>query len=228
MALHRDLAQYCVAVYGEWVSFVSGVGSIALLIILAFWGDQVPFLKDNQKAFVWLGVIGLFVAGFAVWNQIRPKLTFEIKGVWVQLNAFGFPTIDPMAVIVVFKVVLVNTRPANNAIKRYELTVEMDKRPHKSNIVPYDDLIEAKTGKQALNLEAVKRSILIQGHPVEGYVCFEMVDEIDVEAMRYKKFVLTATDAYDVPHKIKGRLPSTDTKILSRKAPQWVNDLYRG
>lgn len=71
--LLRHIGQYLSTIFHGWVALVSGVAGIVLLVLVAFWGDDYAFLKDNKKTFLWTAFICLIVAGFSAWRKERQK-----------------------------------------------------------------------------------------------------------------------------------------------------------
>lgn len=226
MFLLRRLGQYLHAVYESWVSLVSGVGSVVLLVLLAFWGDEWLWLKDNQKTFVWLAIIGLFVTGFVVWDKVRPDLTIEIQRVLLQPYAF-WEDLETLSNVISIELFLVNTRSANTAVKRYGLTVHYDGQTIVGKGFASDGFMLESTHRRFIDLEAEKDKILPQGAPTRGLVCF-VLEGTSLSKLRGKKMVLTVTDSYNVTKRIKATIPTEDTDKLAMSPPPYMNQLYKG
>lgn len=202
MAFHRHLAQYVSVVYGSWVARVSGIGSIVLLVMLVFWGDKWPILRDNKTTFVWLAIICLIVTGFDVWYQSRPDLLIENRGVFLDADSIipEASTVTPQCVTIMLYIV--NARSVPVAIKSYELAVELYGQTIVGQLVSSADIALYTTRRTDLN--AIKNTLMQQGLPTEGWVRFYCGDD---PRLRGQPFVLTVTDAYNIPRKIHGRIP---------------------
>lgn len=220
MSLLLAIWEYVVAMWTDWVSRMSGVASLIISFLAAYYE-----LKDKGKPALWMAAAACYlITSFAVWYKTRPDLSVELQGTWLQFNGYSFPSIDPVAYLIVVKLLLVNTRPANNAIKQYKLTVETALRPHEGSVVRVNKLRWLRAGGGVANLEQAKYSPLVQGQPVEGCVCFE-VGELDAEEMKGRHFVLTVTDAYNVSRRIKGSVPEQDGKVVDQ--PSVYDQAYR-
>lgn len=92
--LHH-VGQYLSAIIHGWVALVSGLASIILLVLVAFWGDDWPFLKDNKKTFVWTAFICLVVAGFSAWRKERQR--------WERHDGLAALSITPKEMVRVYK-----------------------------------------------------------------------------------------------------------------------------
>lgn len=88
------VGQYLSAIYYGWVSLMSGVAGVVLLVLLVFWGDQYTYLKDNKKTFVWMAFICLIVAGFSAWRKERQR--------WERLAGSTVCSLTPEELVKVF------------------------------------------------------------------------------------------------------------------------------
>ena len=73
VSLLHHIVQYLSEIVHGWAALVSGIASIILFILVAFWGDDYVFLKDNRKTFIWTAFICLIIAGFSTWRKERQR-----------------------------------------------------------------------------------------------------------------------------------------------------------
>ncbi|OLE52218.1 MAG: hypothetical protein AUG51_19125 [Acidobacteria bacterium 13_1_20CM_3_53_8] len=93
--LLRHVGQYLSTILHGWVSLVSGIAGIVLLVLVIFWEDKYAFLRDNKATFVWMAFICLMVAGFSAWRKERQK--------WEQLGGLATLSATPKEIVSVFK-----------------------------------------------------------------------------------------------------------------------------
>jgi hypothetical protein len=227
MSLIRRLGQYFVAVCREWVALVSGIVSIALLVLPKWLGNRWPWFKDNETMFICAGVICVFVAGFAVWNKVHPDLRIKIRRATAHLNGFTFSRLDPISSLVILELYLVNARPEPTPIDEYALLVIMTSgRPLRGRNVSVKGLQWGRMGPELIDLECIKHVPLQQGVPVVGHVGFS-VDVIDEKKLSGARVVLTVTDGYNGSRKIRATIQTNGADELDRTPPPYMNEAYR-
>jgi hypothetical protein len=152
MAWSKYLWSFAAAVYRSWVALVSGVGSIVLAFLIAFWGNEWNFLKDNKTTFIGLTIACFIVTMFTVWYKERkaleaeqakntlPEIKAEIEEVYTE-NIVRKDGVHPNHNDTYFtlKVYLVNkSRPI--AIRQFKLDVNLGDSVKPASDTPLDHL----------------------------------------------------------------------------------------
>lgn len=65
---------YLRTILGGWVSLLSGIAGVVLLVLTVFLSDRYAVLRDNKTTFVWAAIVCVLVAGFAAWRKERVQL----------------------------------------------------------------------------------------------------------------------------------------------------------
>jgi hypothetical protein len=186
----------------DWVSRMSGIFS--LIFIAVALGTN---LNNRAQAKYWAGaaVLSYIIASFWVWYKHRPDLTIEQEGLYLDAGV-TIEELDRLSSYLTVPLYLVNTCAAQNSIRRYELTVEIDGSTCRGNPVRTDGLVSKNTGEGLIDLDKFKDSVLIQGWPSRGWVRF-LIADVPVDQILNKRFTVTVTDAYKVKYRIKGHTP---------------------
>lgn len=199
----KAFTEYVAAIYADMISRISGIGSIILLIIAL-----VTKISEAGQARYWLSAafICYMVASFRVWYESRPRLIIEVQDVLLDTNYGGmlFQANRPLPQFVTLKLFLSNTLQADNSIKSYELVVNTYGHRVFGQSAETEGLVLSGTGQSYSDLNESKMSVLKQGAPIEGWLRFNMGAE---QNLKGQEFVLTVVDAYNVSHKVKGRIP---------------------
>jgi hypothetical protein len=214
MSIIRALGQYFIAVYGSWVSLMSGIGSVVLSILLAFWGDEWTFLKDNKSTFIWLALICLFMTGFTVWYKNRPDILIEQRGVFLDAGGERDEPSDIICCFVTIMLYMVPTTSIPTAIKSYKLIIK-DKGKEIVGVNASTHMVTLY-GYRQKDLDETKNTLLQQGLPNEGWIRFYFPESCDLKG---KQFVLTITDTFNISRKVKGRIPSDRSDEIRRYIP---------
>ncbi|MDT7541459.1 MAG: hypothetical protein QOE33_1363 [Acidobacteriota bacterium] len=211
MFLLRAIGEYFLAVWADWISRMSGVASIVISFLAAY-----SELKDKGKPALWIAAaICYLITSFSVWYKNRPDLKIEIRDIAVQLNAFTLMNRDPMTSLVVLELYLVNTRPANNAIKQYALCIKTDKHTLSCQDASVYGLRWRQTQAILKDLRSIQYDILMQGKPVVGHLGF-IIDDDELGKFSGKKLILTVTDSYNVLRKVTATIPAGSIDRLER------------
>lgn len=87
MIFFNHIGLYLRAILGGWVSLLSGIAGVVLLVLTVFLSDRFAVLRDNKTTFVWAAIVCVLVAGFAAWREERlqlEKLTGESNRVMLS------------------------------------------------------------------------------------------------------------------------------------------------
>jgi hypothetical protein len=189
---------------------MSGIASLGFIVV-AF----VFKLTDLGQARYWIvaAVACYVIASFWVWYKNRPSLSIDHLGTFIDAGLTR-EELERVESFLTIRLLLVNTHPANNAIKEYRLTVEIEGRPHAGISVPTREVMLNCTKQGYIDLEAFKHDVLTQGWPKEGWLRF-LIPEITLERVLDKPFSLTVTDVYNVKHLVRGRTPPERVNALS-------------
>src|ERR1051325_5434659 len=124
MSLLRAIWEYTTAIWADWVSRMSGIASLVIAFIAAYYE-----LTDHGKPALWVAAAScLLIASFMVWYKNRPDLIIEVRDAVLDSNYGGMiftNDTSPLPQFLTLTLYLVNTRQANNSIKSYELYVNV-------------------------------------------------------------------------------------------------------
>jgi hypothetical protein len=213
------IGQYIAAMWSDWLGRMSSTASVIFIIIALIFK-----LTDVGQARYWIGAAFACyaIASFRVWYKTRPDLKAELQEIFLGSGVTPFEKlhVKHYLTIVLF---LVNTRSEKNAIKDYELVVEVDGQNQVGQCVDTTNLLLESTRQGLTNLDELRQSTLEQGQPKDVWTRFAFDLSHDVKD---KNFILTITDVYDVSYKIKGKTPPiySDDIIMKNLIP---DEYYR-
>lgn len=207
--LVRHIGEYLAAMWADWVSRMSGLASLLIAFLAAYYQ-----LIERGKPALWVAAaITYLIASFSVWRKNQPDLSVESEGIFLDSGVSG---LEEKGAYLTIKLLLVNTRMSNNAIKRFELFVVVDGLKRVGRLTPTDTIIQKSEGDGHIDLNKFKHSPLPQGWPKDGWVRFAL-DGLSVEHVRNKKLVLIVTDAYNIVHKIEAKTPQQPSNDIIRR-----------
>lgn len=141
----------------------------------------------------------------------------RIKSTGEFIDESGFMRADKQPYYLTIGLNLTETRPADNRILSYELTVEMDGQTltGKPSAVG-GNLTLLSTGERRDDLDKTEHRVLRQNDPQDGWLRFVFWEGKD---FRNRDYILTVTDVYEVSREIRGKTPSEmdDTNTVGRK-----------
>ncbi len=109
------------------------------------------------------------------------------------------------------QVYVVNTHPANNAIKRWVLVIRNDqKREWLGHPVPTNLLTLGGRANGLVDMDTCKDRVLQKGWSSQGWIRFN-VGNATLGDIVGKNFKLIAIDVYNANHEVKGIVPSRYT-----------------
>jgi hypothetical protein len=211
----RHVLEFLVEMWSDFAGLVSG--GLSFLFALAAFYYQV--ISDHPKPVLWiLAVFCYLVASFNVWYKIHPELNIEVRDVLLDKNyeePYEQTSYPPLQQFVTFMLYLVNTRQENNAIKSYDLTINVNDQKLAGQLITSHALIRRGVRRDHIDLDTIKGSKLQPASPVEGWARFMFEGG---PSLNNRAYLLTVTDVYNIRYKIKGRLPEYSDEIV-RKIP---------
>jgi len=190
------------------------MSSTASVIFLVFglFGD----LTQGFQRRYWLGasVACYAVASFMAWFRIRPDLSIEVQSVSTQPDSFIWSDLEQLKSLVVIKLFLVNTRPANTAIKHYGFVMKTKEKEFVGEHFSLHGYGLRGVYDTLTDLGSLRHGRLEQGEPLQGYLCFAVHCD-----PRGKKAIFSVTDAYKVTQYFRLRIPSESEEQLYRELP---------
>jgi hypothetical protein len=208
----RSLMEYIAAIWADWLSRMSGIASLAIAFIAAYYE-----LIDNGKPALWIAASSCYViASFMVWYKYHPDLIIEVREVLLDTNYGGTlcQSNSPLPHFVTLLLYISNTRQADNSIRSYELSVNVYGRQFVGQSFWTDGLTQRITWDEYPDLNKARLAVLKQGTRIEGWLRFGFDGEPSIKG---HEFTLTVTDAYNFTRKIKGRIPLDLTEGLIRR-----------
>ena len=208
----RALGEYIAAIWADWLSRMSGVASLVIAFIAAYYE-----LLDRGKPALWIAVVASYaVASFMVWYKHHPDLIIEMREVLLDTNhgSMEYQSTSPLPQFVTLLLYLTNTRQADNAIKSYELSVDVYGRKFIGQNFRTNGLTRRVIWDEHPDLNKARLSVLKQGTPAKGWLPFGFDPEPSIKG---HEFTLTVTDAYNFTRRLKGRIPLDFTEGLIRK-----------
>lgn len=229
MVWYRHLWSFVIAVYDSWVSLVSGVGSIVLTFLIAFWGDEWLVLKDNKTTFIVLAIACFTVTMFTVWYKERraleaeqakntlPNIDVEIQEVYPEFTVSETGKhphhIDEYYTVSVH---LTNKgRPI--AVRRFELLAYNDEGVLQAEVTPLDHLAferkqrltpkwgvsysKVETVQKPLNDLSQDKTLIAHGEGREGWLRFVIPELSNEQLDTIKGITLFVVDAESNIHK---------------------------
>jgi hypothetical protein len=195
------IGQYIAAMWSDWIGRMSGTASVIFLVIALIFK-----LTEVGQARYWIAAafVCYIIASFRVWHKSRPDLKVDLLGIYLSGSVTPFERLEVKSHLTVI-LFFVNTRSENNAIKEYELVVDIGGQNLAGQPVETTQLLLASTRQGLTNLEELQHSVLEQGQPKEIWArfAFDVVHDI-----KDKDFTLTITDVYGTSYKIKDKTPS--------------------
>lgn len=220
----RHFWEFIVAMWSDWSGRVSGV----LSFFLSLGAIYYQWIINHPKAWLWgLAGFSYLVASFSVWYKNHPDLLIEV----IQVISFEDDkivftgSVDTAPYFFNILLHLVNTRPENNTIKFYRLSIKLSGGEIKGDLIRAINPISA-AGPNIIDLNEVKYTALKQGIPVEGWLRFAIHNpplNIHTPPLKMEggKYTVIIADAYRRSYKLKGSLPSRSPQS-NRHAPQFI------
>jgi len=201
--LNRPFFQYLVALCTDWISLMSGVFSL-LFLVIGF--TQKPTSNWQIKYWFVAAVGGQAIASYRVWYKTRPDVKIDVLRLCLDSGLGWFEQLNSPQTFLTLELLIVNTRPGDNAIKTCECTIEINDRKYLGQLFAVRGLVLKHSGTEIQGLNLTEFPILKQGNPTKGWIRF-MFDGVPIGQVWGKDFVLIMSDTNtDTSRRIKGRI----------------------
>jgi hypothetical protein len=207
----RFVREYIAALWKGWIGAMSSSASLVFLLL----GLSLNLTQGFQRRYWLIASFTCYViASFMAWFRIRPDLSVEIQSVSTQPFSFGWSDLEQLRSLVIIKLYVVNTRPANNSIKQYRFVIKSTDKEFVSERFSLNGYALRGIYEDLKDLGTLRHGTLKQGEPLEGYLCF--IHSVDPRA---HKAVLSITDAYNVSRNLSLTIPAESEDVLVRHLP---------
>jgi hypothetical protein len=210
----RATLLYITDLWKGWIGIMSSTASVVLLAVGLFWE-----ITDRAQHRYWVvaSVVCYAIASFSAWYRIRPALRTELDGVSFD-NGVTIDEYHPEYSYVTVRFHVVNTREADNSVRKYQLRIKLDWRNKaEGKPVPIENL-RWKNEVNPLVDRNEFRSPLKRGWDSEGAVRF-FVPNVPANAIAGKKFSFIVTDVYGVRYKASCTVPVRFTNDIVEILP---------
>lgn len=198
---------------------MSGLAAIILTAIALFYPESF----NGKYLFGIASFICAILAGYFVWRKTYPDLKIEIQECLItKPDGKHFASVDSDFVILHICITNLNANP--NSIKSYELVLDVfgEKIKAEPTYTETYYYVYSVTKDMVDLIENRSEIVLPQGQYRNGWLCFRLPNDRKVTGC---KFVLLATDAYGVTHKVKGYTPlDYETDMMRSKPAMDMND----